>query len=625
MAFRPYIKNANGSLTDLPLEAEQSVKLKTPRTINLSGVTATGASFDGTGNATIEVTSIPANKISGLSSVATSGSYEDLEDKPDIPEKTSDLTNDSGFITANSDITGNAASASKLGSSTVGSSTKPIYLSNGSPTQASTYAGGTKVTLNGSDKGASTASLYAPTNAGSEGNLLKSNGSGSPGWVSSESYLNNPKTVSMAQNLVVNINGSQFGGNNSQYSFNVVTIQTGYTTKQFQYQGSPVTSLDTIKSYLKHMTGCTTVPVYNQTAPQACFIICGVDNTVWKLQYDQANYLIAYKVDNFPLAFKSDINDAKKSATYTFVVDSNQALSDWINNVSGNDYTSVLIKKGTWEYSCPTTSDYYTPRINLTATGTKVVVGEPGSIINLLTCYGACIGYTAKPTTDLYKYYMNNVKILSVAGNGGSKGFIYCLNLTGCEIITGSRVHDPFYYCDHLRSCKVDSYLSNGVIGFNNCNYLDDCEANINDGCGSNVGYAFYYCKYITNSKAYIIQYKSGGGKNVASNYAFYYCKCLVNCLGDAVLDNTTSTSVTASGFDHCYDVVNCKGSGYDKSSSTSITKGYGFSYCYGVRNCSKSDTTSKSSTFYGSYAGHSSTYDYMCADTPAGGFNDVT
>lgn len=34
-----------------------------------------------------------------LASVATSGSYNDLSDKPSIPAKTSDLTNDSGFIT----------------------------------------------------------------------------------------------------------------------------------------------------------------------------------------------------------------------------------------------------------------------------------------------------------------------------------------------------------------------------------------------------------------------------------------------------------------------------------------------------------------------------------------------
>ena len=38
-----------------------------------------------------------------LSTVATSGSYNDLTNKPTIPSKTSDLTNDSGFITAETD------------------------------------------------------------------------------------------------------------------------------------------------------------------------------------------------------------------------------------------------------------------------------------------------------------------------------------------------------------------------------------------------------------------------------------------------------------------------------------------------------------------------------------------
>ena len=36
-----------------------------------------------------------------FATVATSGSYNDLSDKPTIPTKTSQLTNDSGFITSN--------------------------------------------------------------------------------------------------------------------------------------------------------------------------------------------------------------------------------------------------------------------------------------------------------------------------------------------------------------------------------------------------------------------------------------------------------------------------------------------------------------------------------------------
>ena len=42
---------------------------------------------------------LSASLVSGLSTVATSGSYNDLSDKPSIPSKTSDLQNDSDFTT----------------------------------------------------------------------------------------------------------------------------------------------------------------------------------------------------------------------------------------------------------------------------------------------------------------------------------------------------------------------------------------------------------------------------------------------------------------------------------------------------------------------------------------------
>ena len=41
-----------------------------------------------------------------LSTVATSGSYTDLSNKPSIPSKTSDLTKDTGFLTSHQDISG---------------------------------------------------------------------------------------------------------------------------------------------------------------------------------------------------------------------------------------------------------------------------------------------------------------------------------------------------------------------------------------------------------------------------------------------------------------------------------------------------------------------------------------
>lgn len=92
-----------------------------------------------------------------------------------------------------------ATTASKLGTTTVGSSTQPIYLNNGAATTCSTYAGGTKVTLNGSGKGGSSASFYAPTGAGTKGNILTSNGSGAPTWANAETARTNLEVYSTSE------------------------------------------------------------------------------------------------------------------------------------------------------------------------------------------------------------------------------------------------------------------------------------------------------------------------------------------------------------------------------------------------------------------------------------------
>lgn len=53
-----------------------------------------------------------------LATVATSGSYNDLTNKPTIPTKTSDLTNDSGFLTQHQDISGKVDKVTGKGLST---------------------------------------------------------------------------------------------------------------------------------------------------------------------------------------------------------------------------------------------------------------------------------------------------------------------------------------------------------------------------------------------------------------------------------------------------------------------------------------------------------------------------
>ena len=73
MPYRPKVKNSDGTLTDLPLEAETAVKLKTSRSIGLSGVTANAQSFNGTSAITIPVTAVPATLLTGTASISTTG------------------------------------------------------------------------------------------------------------------------------------------------------------------------------------------------------------------------------------------------------------------------------------------------------------------------------------------------------------------------------------------------------------------------------------------------------------------------------------------------------------------------------------------------------------------------
>lgn len=118
-----------------------------------------------------------------------------------------------------SNVTGTYGTNAKTGIS-IGSSTYPVYFSDGLPSKASQYAGGTKVTLNGTDnpdsdqgdRGAKTASFYAPTSEGSSGNYLESAGSNiSPSWKVKASTITsdtpNVPTTAAVYNALPTVNG----------------------------------------------------------------------------------------------------------------------------------------------------------------------------------------------------------------------------------------------------------------------------------------------------------------------------------------------------------------------------------------------------------------------------------
>lgn len=117
-------------------------------------------------------------------------------------------------------------SVTKVGTTTRGSSTQPIYLSGGTPATCSTYAGGTRVTLNGTSKASTTASFYAQTTAGTKGYVLTSNGSGEPSWKNSISV-----NVAEFTALELNKNGSTSAGHGGYIDFHYNASTEDYTSR----------------------------------------------------------------------------------------------------------------------------------------------------------------------------------------------------------------------------------------------------------------------------------------------------------------------------------------------------------------------------------------------------------
>ena len=115
--------------TTISGNAGSASKLAAKVSIGISGVTATAQQFDGSTGITIPITAVPANIIDGLHAVATSGSYEDLENTPVIPEASDDTAKAAGSASSGTSedyaradhvhplqtsVSGNAGTATKL-------------------------------------------------------------------------------------------------------------------------------------------------------------------------------------------------------------------------------------------------------------------------------------------------------------------------------------------------------------------------------------------------------------------------------------------------------------------------------------------------------------------------------
>ncbi|MDR2359390.1 MAG: leucine-rich repeat domain-containing protein [Prevotellaceae bacterium] len=348
---------------------------------------------------------------------------------------------------------------------------------------------------------------------------------------------------------------------------------------------------------------------------------------------------------------------------FTYIVDSDEALAGWANNVAGHDYTKVLIKQGTWS------SD---KEINLTTAGTKVVVGELGSLLSftsadglvynslpssneywmmgvnaLVDNYGASFRYCINLTNCygsgqmIFAYCSNLINctgFIRAYNQNNTYSFFYCKKLTNCYSSNNNNTYYDFFHCDDLSNCTgsgkmcFDSCtnLSNctGSSSFSNNHCFSSCTYLTNCACSSGPGYSFSNCKKLTNCTSsnnssngfYSCSELTNctGGNNVS--YGFYGCTDLVNC--------TISTNGGSSaGFSNCTNLTNCAGTGMNT----------GFQLCINLTNCMGSSASGHAfwqcSIMFGCYPNSSSAHIYTdcfmdkggtipVANTAAGGYN---
>lgn len=196
--------------------------------------------------------------------------------------------------------------------------------------------------------------------------------------------------------------------------------------------------------------------------------------------------------------------------SYDLVIDSDAKLAAL---AASGTYAKVLIKAGTWTLA--------SGGVNLTARGTKQVVGEPGSLLVFSSTMNG-LYYTTYPTTTDYR--MEGVNVQASWGGVEVRAFYGCSRLTNC---TGT-------------------------------------------GTGSGTsGYAFSNCVYLTNC--------IGAGDGTSDEGAgFRDCSYLTNCYGTGL-----ATSGRGAGFSNCTLLTGCKGSGATSSGGP----GYGFCSCHKVVN----------------------------------------
>ena len=321
----------------------------------------------------------------------------------------------------------------------------------------------------------------------------------------------------------------------------------------------------------------------------------------------------------------------------TYVVDSDLKLTNWLHNVSGNDYTHVYIAPGRWKVD----HDDYTLVQKLDTIGTKTIEGADGSVI----CDDdseyvnsddendySLLSYNTLPTTK--DYWIKGLHIEFRKFTYSYEGIIQkCANISNCyfykvtdkvaEIGTGIGPGVTLKHCYNISNCTFISGFESTAVGT-----AGDCEM-------------VSSCSFIYNCTAFI-KFESS---NVnfsdhidASLTGFYDCTCISDCtvrFTENSIDNCACHQGPIAG---CQFISKCSVfSGqhlYDADfmgcSSLTSCRGKKFAGCSCVRYCSNvsSNYQLQPATFERCYADNVVTGSYQAtvpvANTVEGGFNLV-
>jgi hypothetical protein len=202
------------------------------------------------------------------------------------------------------------------------------------------------------------------------------------------------------------------------------------------------------------------------------------------------------------VAFDGTQNITTPEVRYTYIVDSDAAAAAWASHASGNDYTYVLVKAGTW--ACGT--------INLGYANTIKVVGEPGATLDII---GGNFGIYYSSLPDSIECSVENLKII-INGISSSdvRGFSKCINIKNCivEITDNSSmfatVCSGFESCENLINCSgyttvnaVADY-SHTAYGFSSCKNIMWCKGRAIAINGTvNIGIGFKDCNTVQQCK----------------------------------------------------------------------------------------------------------------------------